>query len=233
MDFIKGIQKTTLVDYPGKVACTFFLCKCSFRCPFCYNRDLVLNYKTIPEIKEDEILDFLKERKKWLDGVCITGGEPTVHGKRLADFIEKVKKLEYLVKLDTNGSNPKILRELINKKLIDYIAMDVKNSLENYDKSSGIKVNIKNIKESIGMIKNNSIDYEFRITAVPALHTKEDMENIGKLLKGSKRFFIQQFKPLTTINKEFEKIEPFPVETLKEFKKILEKYINKVEIRNL
>ncbi len=232
MDFVKGLQKTTLVDYPGKVACTIFLCRCNFRCPFCYNKDLVLNYEKIPEIKEKEILDFLKERKKWLDGVAITGGEPCIH-KNLPQLIKKIKELGYLVKLDTNGSNPKMLEELINKKLVDYIAMDIKNSLEKYNESCGVKVDIKNIKKSIGIIKKNKIDNEFRMTVVPTLHDKHDMEDIGKLLKNSKRFFIQQFKPLTTIDKRFEKIEPFPIETLKEFKKILEKYISKVEIRNI
>lgn len=232
MDFIKGIQKTTLLDYPDKVACTIFLAECNFRCPFCYNIDLVLNYKNLPEISEEEILDFLKKRKKWLDGICITGGEPCVH-KNLPDFIKKIKNLNYLIKLDTNGSNPRMIKDLIDRRLIDYVAMDIKGPLEKYDKISDVKVNIKDIKDSIEIIKNSKKDYEFRITVIPTLHDKKDVKKIGKLLKGTKKFFIQQYKPMTTIDKKFEKISPFPVTTLEEFKKILEKYISKVEIRNI
>ncbi len=228
---IKGLQKTTLVDYPGKVACTIFLGGCDFGCGFCHNRDLVLNPKELPTIEEEELLAYLKEKSKWLDGVCISGGEPLLHDE-LVDFIPKVKELGYLVKVDTNGANPELLKKLIDRKLIDYVAMDVKNSLEKYEETIRAKVDLEKIKESVKLIMGSSVDYEFRTTVVPGLHTKEDMMKIGELLKGSKRFFVQNFKPAKeVIEQKYEELKPFSKEELEEFKKILEEYVDEVEIR--
>ena len=228
---IKGMQKTSLIDYPDKIASTIFVGKCNFRCPFCYNSDLVLNYEKLPPIKEDEILKHLKDKKKWLDAVCITGGEPLMH-KELINFIRKIKDIGMLVKIDTNGTNPTMLKELINKKLIDYIAMDIKTSLERYDKAAGIKVDKNKLKESIEIIKNSSIEHEFRLTAVPGLVDKKDIAMIGELLKGSNRFFIQQFRPdKKVIDKSYIDKKPFSKEELEEFKKILNKNIKEVNIR--
>jgi len=136
---IKGLQKTTLVDYPNKVACTIFLPRCNFRCGFCYNKDLVIDYDRLPSIQEEEIINFLKEKKKWLDGVVFTGGEPTLH-RELPNFIKKIKEMGFLVKIDTNGTNPKMLKELIDNNIVDYIAMDIKAPLEKYDKITGVNV---------------------------------------------------------------------------------------------
>ena len=228
---IKGLQKTTLIDYPDKVACTIFLPDCNFRCGFCHNKDLVLNPDSLPTTKEEEILDFLKERKKWLDGVCISGGEPLLHHE-LLDFLPKLKELGYLIKIDTNDSNPEFLKELIGKKLIDFVAMDIKNSLEDYDKTAGVKVDTEKINKSIEIIKNSGIDYEFRTTVIPGLHTKENIEKIGKLLKKAKKFAIQNFRPSdNVIDPKYKKHKSFSREELEEFKKILEPYFDEVEIR--
>lgn len=228
---IKGIQKTTLVDYPDKVACTIFLPKCNFRCPYCYNRDLVMNPEKLETIPEDEFLDFLKKRKKWLDGVCITGGEPCLD-KELPMLISKIKELGYFVKLDTNGFNPEMLKVLLDKKLVDYIAMDIKGPLGKYDEITRVNVDKKAISKSIELIKNSGIEYEFRSTLMPRLHSKEDIEDIGKMLSGSKRFFLQQFKPIeTTIDRDFAEERPFSIEEMKELQEILQKYVKDVEIR--
>lgn len=228
---IKGMQKTSLIDYPDKVAATIFVGKCNFRCPFCYNADLVLRYDELPTIKEDEILEYLKNKKNWLDAVCITGGEPLIH-KELINFIKKVKDIKMLVKIDTNGSNPAMLKKLIKEKLIDYIAMDIKTSLERYDRAAGVKVDKNKLKESIDIIKNSNIEHEFRLTAVPGLINKQDIISINNLLKGSKRFFIQQFRPdKKVIDKAYMNKKPFSKEELEEFRKILNNNIKEVKIR--
>ncbi len=226
---IKGLQKTTLVDYPDKVACTIFLPRCNFRCGFCYNKDLVIDYDSLLTISEERVLNFLKEKGKWLDGVVFTGGEPLLH-KELLSFIKKVKKMGFLVKVDTNGANPKMLKELVDDKLVDYVAMDIKASLEKYDKISGVRVDNEKIKESIDILKN--VDSELRLTCVPTLHSKEDIEKIGKWLKGNRKMFIQQFQPKEKmIDDSLLNVRPFSKNELEEFKDILSKYIEKVEVR--
>lgn len=228
---IKGIQKTTLIDYPGKVASTIFMERCNFNCPYCQNPDLVENYEKLDEIPVKELLSFLKSRKKWIDGVCITGGEPTIH-KNLPDLIRKIKSLGFLVKLDTNGNNPKMLEGLIKKKLVDYIAMDIKAPLEKYDKVAKVKVNKKDIQKSVDLIMNSGIDYEFRSTILPALHSKEEIIKMAKWLKGAKRYFLQQFKSNITLDPKFRKNKPFTQEELKEIKKECNKYVH-TEIRGI
>lgn len=227
---IKGLQKTSLIDYAPYTSCVVFLGGCSFRCPFCQNPDLVLSPEKLETIKQDDLFEFLRKRKKWLDGVCITGGEPTIH-EELPEFIKKIKELGYTVKLDTNGHDPAILKELIDKKLIDYAAMDIKNSLQKYNESSGVKVDIEKIKESADIIRNSGIDYEFRMTLVPKLHEKDDLEKIGRWLKGAKRFFLQQFSNKICLDRRFEKIAPFSKDELEDFQAILRKHIPNAEIR--
>lgn len=230
---IKGIQKTSLIDYPGKVAATIFVGMCSFRCPFCYNKDLVVGYDGLPSIKEKEVIDYIESKRKWFDGVCISGGEPTMH-KELPSFIKKIKERGFLVKLDTNGSNPEMLNELINDKLVDYVAMDIKAPLERYDEVVRVKANKKDIQSSVDILKQGRVDYEFRTTAVPGLFSKEDAEKIGQWLKGSKRFFIQQFRPdKKTIDSAYSSKKPFEEDMLKEIRVILKKYISRVEIRSV
>lgn len=191
---ILGLTKTTLLDYPEKVAATVFTGGCNFRCPFCHNGQIVLNVVQQPAISENEVIDHLIKRKSVLEGVCITGGEPTIQAD-LPDFIEKIKKLGYLVKLDTNGSNPKMLKQLIDNKMIDYVAMDIKNTEEKYSITTGIPdLNFNNIKNSYLYLMENHVPYEFRTTVIREYHTKEDLVKIGKMIKGAKNWFIQSYK---------------------------------------
>lgn len=227
---IKGLQKQTVIDYPEKVACTIFTFGCNFRCSYCHNPELVIDDGR-PEIKENEILDFLKNRKGFLDAVCITGGEPTLN-KNLPEFISNIKKLGLLVKLDTNGTNPEMLRELIEKKLVDYIAMDIKAPLEFYENVTNVKVNKDDIQKSIDLIKKFK-EYEFRITVVPGLFNEKHAKLIGEWLKGSKRFFIQQFRGIKTLDKSFVNKKPFSKEELVNFCNILKPYFEMCSIRGV
>ncbi len=231
MAMIKGLQKTSLVDFPPYISCTVFISCCNFRCGFCHNKDLVDDSPELKEIKESEILEFLDLRKKILDGVCITGGEPTLYPD-IKGVISKIKEKGFKVKLDTNGSNPLILKELIDSRLIDYIAMDIKNSMQRYSETCCVSVDIDKIKDSIDLIKNSDIGYEFRSTLVPRLHSKEDVDKIGSWLKGSKRFVIQNFRANNNvIDDKYKGINGFSRENLMKFKEILMKYIDEVEVR--
>lgn len=231
---IGGLQKTTLIDYPGKVACTVFLIGCNFRCPWCYSSELVLpeKIKKQPRISEKEFFKFLKGKRGLLEGVVICGGEPTLNHD-LPDFIRKIKKLGFLVKIDTNGSSPKILRGLITKKLVDYIAMDIKAPLkaQNYGRATGVKVDLEKIKKSIEIIKKSRIDYEFRSTVVPGAHTKEDIIQIVKDIAPARAYFLQNFRPEKTLNPKFEKVKPYPKEYLTGIKKEIEKPFQICEVR--
>jgi len=235
---IGGLQKLTLIDYPGKIVATVFLIGCNFRCPYCHNPELVdpKQIKNQVQIKELDFFKFLDKRINLLDGVCITGGEPTV-SPDLPRFIKKIKKRGFLVKLDTNGSNPKMLKFLIKNNLIDFIAMDVKTSISKYNKVKA-KNKIPQIKESINIIKNSNKDYEFRITVVPRIVDKKDIKEIGKWLEGAKKFVIQQFRPVSStegsiksLDPSFENIKPYSLQTLQKMVKILKPYIDTVELR--
>ena len=232
MPSIKGLQKTTLVDFPPYLACTVFISGCNFRCGFCHNKDLVEDSEELKSISEKEIFEFLEKRKNVLSGVCITGGEPTLY-KSLATFIKKIKDIGYNVKLDTNGYNPGILKDIIKKNILDYIAMDIKAPLEKYHKAANVKVDTEKIRRSIDLIKDSDIGHEFRITAVPGLHEEKDFESIGNLLKNTGKIAIQQFTPKNCMDEKFNNIKPFKSSDLERFKKIFQKYIKKVEIRNI
>jgi pyruvate formate lyase activating enzyme len=227
---IKGLQKQTLIDYPDKLACTIFIFGCNFRCGFCHNPELVVDDGR-EEISKEEILQFLQERKGFLDAVCITGGEPTLN-KELPEFIRKIKEMGYLVKLDTNGTNPEMLEELIENNLIDYIAMDIKAPLEKYDVVTNSKVDKENIKKSVELILKFP-NYEFRTTVVPGLFNKEDAKKIGEWLKGSKKFYIQQFRGIKTLDKNFIDKKPFSKEELKFFCDILKSFFEDCQLRGL
>lgn len=189
--FIKGIQKVTLLDYPGKVACTFFTAGCNMRCPFCQNASLVTHIDE-ERIAEEEALDFLKERVGKLDAVCISGGEPCVQPD-LKSFLRKVKELGFLIKLDTNGSKPLVVQELVHEGLIDYVAMDVKNVWEKYSLTSGSTGFVDEIKQTITFLKESGLPHEFRTTVVREFHTKEDLVSLAKILAPS-NFYLQQFR---------------------------------------
>ena len=229
---ICGLQKLTLIDFPGCLAATVFLCGCNFRCPWCYSRELVLpeEIKKQPEISEKELFSFLKERKGLLEGVVICGGEPTIH-KELPGLVKKIKKLGYLVKLDTNGSNPKMIKKLIEDKLIDYVAMDVKLPKNKYPKIFKGGVKIENIEESIKILKEGKIDYEFRTTVVPTILDKEDIIKIAKWLSPAKKYYLQNFRAEKTIDPKFEKIKPYPDKYLLEIQKTVAPFFEICEVR--
>ncbi|MCX6798547.1 MAG: anaerobic ribonucleoside-triphosphate reductase activating protein [Candidatus Diapherotrites archaeon] len=227
----RGIQKTTLIDFPGRVACTLFLPGCDFRCPFCYNITLVLGQETGVEITEKEALDFLQGRKGFLDGVCITGGEPLLHSGLLG-FCKKAHALGLLVKLDTNGSMPEELERLIKEKAVDYIAMDIKAPPEKYSEAAGAKVDIAKIKRSARLIMESGIDYEFRTTVVPALHSEADLLEIGEWLKGARRFFLQQFNPnVPLLGRSLEGSRTYSEAELQGFAEKLRKFFKHAEVR--
>lgn len=189
---ISGLQKLTLLDFPDVVSCIVFTKGCNLRCPFCHNSSLVVDSKLTPEIGEEEVFSYLNKRKNILDGVVISGGEPLLQSD-IKDFIVRIKTLGYKVKLDTNGVNSKLLSELIDEKLVDYVAMDIKNTFDKYDMTTG-KSNsrIDNIKESIRILKKEKVPYEFRTTIVKNFHNIEDIKKILKYINGSK-YFIQNF----------------------------------------
>lgn len=191
---IYGLNKTTLLDYPGHVAATLFTGGCNMRCPFCHNRSLVLNPTSQPELSQQEIVTFLKKRQGILDGICITGGEPTLQPE-LEEFIRRVKELGYLVKLDTNGYRPEVLRHLMKEGLLDYVAMDIKSCREHYGIACGIPdLDLTPVEESIHLLMESQIPYEFRTTVVKGIHTPEEFISIGQWLHGCKAYFIQSFK---------------------------------------
>ncbi len=188
-----GFQKLTLLDFPGRVACTLFTAGCNFRCPFCHNALLVTDMTGSLTYSDGEILDYLKKRTGVLDGVCITGGEPLMHSG-LEDFIKKVRDLGFAVKLDTNGSYPDRLKSLVNKGLLDYVAMDIKNTSEKYPLTAGIdNALVPVVNESIDFLLEGNVEYEFRTTVVAEFHTEEDIENIAKRISGAKKYFLQNF----------------------------------------
>lgn len=191
---ISGLQKLTLLDFPDRTACTVFLGGCNFRCPFCHNSSLVLGAGEGENIPEEEFFAFLENRKKRLDGVAITGGEPLISDETEI-FIEKIKSMGYAVKLDTNGAFPERLRRLIGKGLVDYVAMDIKNSPHKYAKTIGLpSAPLGKIEESIRILMSGKVGFEFRTTLVKGFHTEDDIETIGKWISGAERWYLQAFK---------------------------------------
>lgn len=190
---IQGLQKLTLLDYPGQVACTVFTAGCNFRCPFCHNASLVIDTYHNENIPEGEIFAFLKKRQGILDGVCVSGGEPLIqHG--IIKFLERIKELGYAVKLDTNGSFPDKLERAVEEGLVDYVAMDIKNSRENYGRTVGIvDYDIQNIQKSVNFLLSDRVPYEFRTTVVREFHQRSDFEAIAEWIRGAQRYYLQQF----------------------------------------
>lgn len=226
---IKGLQKLTLIDYPDTVACTIFTFGCNLRCPYCHNPELVVDDGR-KNIDVEEIFQFLKDRKNFLDGVCITGGEPTLQND-LPEFMSKIKELGFLIKLDTNGTNPEMIDRLIKGKLVDYIAMDIKAPLERYEEVVLSKVDLENVKKSVEIIKNSGIDYEFRMTVPPQTFEEKDFVLIGEWLKGSKKFYIQQFKGIKTLDKSFIGKESVSANQLNRFFNILKPFFQICGVR--
>lgn len=228
---ICGLNKTTLLDYPGKVAATVFLGGCNFRCPFCHNGGLVLRPGDELEIEKEAVLALLRKRRGILEGVCVTGGEPTL-ASDLPDFLESVKALGYHVKLDTNGTRPGVIRELLEKKLVDCIAMDIKSSPGNYGKVAGIRqLDMDNILESVELIRRDAPAYEFRTTVVRGLHCKDDFRELGNWLAGVEAYFLQAYQDSGQVIQQG--FSSFTKEEMEEFCHILRVTIPRVQIRGM
>ncbi|MFH0969448.1 MAG: anaerobic ribonucleoside-triphosphate reductase activating protein [Patescibacteria group bacterium] len=226
-----GYQKLTLIDYPGKLATTVFTVGCSFRCPFCHNPELVHSSQfTVHSNLEKEFFKFLSKRKEKLEGVCITGGEPTIQPD-LVGFINKIKKMGFLVKLDSNGSRPDVLKKIIGGKMVDFIAMDIKNSPERYSETNGVKTDIERIKLSVNMIMNSSIPYEFRTTVVPGIHTEKDFDQIAKWIKGAKAYYLQEYREIKILDPKLKKKTKNKKINLEKIKKKIEKNFKFMGIR--
>ncbi|MDD3487058.1 MAG: anaerobic ribonucleoside-triphosphate reductase activating protein [Candidatus Moranbacteria bacterium] len=227
-----GLQKLTLIDYPGHIAATVFTAGCNFRCPFCHNPELVSGIKyDVSSVLVDDFFKFLNGREGKLEGVCITGGEPTIQPD-IADFIRKIKNLGFKVKLDTNGTRPDVLRTLFSEKLVDFAAMDIKNTPEKYEKTTNASLDIERIKLSVNLIQNSGADYEFRTTVVPGLHEETDFKEIGRWLKGAKKYVLQEFEDKgKVLNPGMMRKLKGEKPDLEKIAKKLEKYFEKVEIR--
>jgi pyruvate formate lyase activating enzyme len=229
---IAGIQKTTLIDYPGKVGATVFLAGCNFRCPWCYSSELVILEKIEKgkKIPESEFWEFLDSKKGLLQGIVVCGGEPTINND-LPEFLGKIKEKDFLIKLDTNGSNPEMLSDLISKKIVDYVAMDIKSSKEKYYSATGEKADIKKIEESVSILKEGKVDYEFRTTVCPAYLNKKDILEIAKWLSGAKRYYLQNFRADKNIDSKLEGLKPYNSEYLLEIKKEISPFFEFCAIR--
>jgi pyruvate formate lyase activating enzyme len=235
----RGWQKTSLIEYPGKISTVLFTGSCNFKCPFCYNRDLVLNPGKLPVINESAVLEYLVDNRGLYHAVIVTGGEPTLQ-KGLPEFFSKVRDLDFLVGLETNGTNPVLLRKLIRKKLVDFVSLDVKAPLvwEKYKKAAGMsdKRLFENVLKSVKILLGSDgshIDYEFRTTVVPKIHKEEDIVEIGKQIKGAKKYVLQQFLPKNTVDEKFSEIEPLKPEKLLRMRKKILKLVKACEIRNI
>jgi pyruvate formate lyase activating enzyme len=234
---IKGFIDVSFVDWDGKISSVIFLPNCNFRCPFCHNLNLVLNPEKLDTIPFEYVKKQLDRQRGWTDGVCITGGEPTLHSS-LPELCSRLKKMGFLVKVDTNGTNPSMLKKLMKKGLIDYVAMDIKAPLtvEKYSKASGVKAEkmLENVNESIEILLGSNMDYEFRTTVVPRLHKKEDIKQICHSLTGCRKYVLQKFDVSlgkTTINPEFNKLQPFTDEEMQKFLVAAQKLIPNAKLR--
>lgn len=228
---IYGLQRVTLLDYPGKVACTVFTGGCNFRCPFCHNKKLVTELPEVVAISEDDFFEFLDKRKGLLDGVCITGGEPLIQPD-IEEFLRKIKEKGYLIKIDTNGSFAASLKNLISKGLVDYVAMDVKNSIDRYAETVGLDIcPIKDVQESIDFLLGNPVNYEFRTTVVKEFHGKDDFIKIAQWIKNPRRYYLQGFVASENVIKEG--FTSCKIGELREFAEILAEKMPFVEIRGV
>ncbi len=227
MDF-SGWEKLSLVDFDDNLTTTLFMAGCPFRCPFCHNGDLVIHPENAPKIPWEEIKEYLIKRQGMLDAVCISGGEPTLMPD-LKEKIREIKELGYIVKLDSNGWRPDILKSLIEEKLVDHIAMDIKNSKEKYCATAGVEVDMKQILESVDLLMNSGISYEFRTTLIDEFHDEEDIRRIGEWIKGAKMYRLQRFiDSESCIQRGLHQVS---LEKAKRFLEILKPYINNLDLR--
>ena len=227
---IHGLQKMTLLDFPGRVACTVFLGGCDFCCPFCHNFELIDGTMT-PVMEEEELLSFLQKRRGLLDGVAITGGEPTLH-PGLPELIRRIRGLGYGVKLDTNGYHPEALKALLDEGLLDYVAMDIKNSPEKYPLTCGVeRVDMEKIRQSVRLLMTGPADYEFRTTAVAQLHETADFHKMGEMIRGARRYFIQCFTDREAV--PFEGLSAPSREQMADFAAAARGYVPDTQLRGV
>ena len=227
---IYGLQKMTLLDFPGRVACTVFLGLCDFRCPYCHNFELV-DGTAVPLMEEEEFFSFLSKRKGLLDGVAVTGGEPTIHAD-LPEFLRRIRSLGFPVKLDTNGYHPGMLRRLLDEKLIDYAAMDIKNSPEKYASTAGREtLDLSPVRESIALLMGSGTDYEFRTTVVKEFHEQRDFEEIGKMIEGAGKYFLQSFTDRDSV--PFGGLSAASKEEMLLYAETARKYVRQVSLRGV
>ena len=228
---ICGLNRTTLLDYPGRVACTVFIGGCNYRCPFCQNGSLVTDASNQPVISEEEILSFLKKRQGILEGVCVTGGEPTLQ-KDLPGFLEKIRTLGYDVKLDTNGTRPEVVKSLAKEGLITKVAMDIKTAPDQYARLAGIEDPcLKEVMETAGFLLHGDLDYEFRTTVIQELHSEQDFEAIGEWLAGAKEYYLQEFRESDGVL--VQGLHGCSLETMEKYRDILRKKMKNVGIRGI
>lgn len=228
---IKGIQKTTLLDYPGRVAAVLFTGGCNFRCPYCQNPSLVDEWRELPDYSIEDVLAFIARRKKWIDGLVITGGEPTLWDGLIA-LSGKIKSMGLAVKWDTNGSRPDILADGLGRNVVDYIAMDIKASPAKYWEACGGPVDIDAVRASIGILKEKAPDYEFRTTVVPPFHDETSMLEMAEFIGGGRRLTLQQFRSAVTLDHSFAAQCPYPIEALQEFRNMMLRHFDACEIKN-
>ena len=220
----------TLLDFPGCVSCTIFLGGCDFRCPFCHNFELI-DGTMPPTLDEDEFIEFLKSRKGLLEGVAITGGEPLMH-KDLPGLIRRISDTGYRVKLDTNGYHPDLLKSILNEGIVEYVAMDIKNSPEKYALTCGVdRVDLERIKQSIDLLMTGATDYEFRTTVVNELHDEDDFVKIGEMIKGAKRYFLQRFTDRDSV--PYGNLTPPSFDKMHKFADIARKFVPNTELRGV
>lgn len=232
---IAAFEKFTLLDYPGKMVAVVFTPGCVFRCPFCHNPELIdVRDKESKEMftmnREAEFFEFLKKRTGKLDGVCITGGEPTLQ-KDLQKFINRVRDMGFLVKLDTNGLFPNIVEKILDAGTVNYWAMDIKHTPKKYHLAAGKRVNMDSIKKSVDLLRNYALEYEFRTTSVPGIHTEEDFEEIGRWIQGAKNYYLQEFRNIKLYDNDLVRRMKGKTIDLEKAKKIMEQYVEYVEIR--
>jgi len=236
---IKGFLENSLIEWDGKIACVIFLPRCNFRCPWCHVPHLAFHPENLDTVSFPRVEETVCGQKDWLDGVVISGGEPTVH-PNLPQFIGKIKGWNMPVKIETNGSHPEMLKELIKDGLVDSVAMDIKNRVESlkfkvesdkYERTVGVPVELGKIRESIDILMKSNIDYEFRTTVVPAFLNKEDVEAIAKAIHGAKKYVLQQFVAENACEEEMARLKPYPPEKLEEMARRARTYVEDCQVR--
>ena len=231
---ICGVQGISVIDYPGKIASILFLGACNFRCPFCHNVSLIDGYESIDYKNSEAVLEDLGKRKGFIDAVVITGGEPLINGSELIVLLGKLREMGLSIKIDTNGYNTDMLRMVLEAGLVDYIAMDIKTSIDRYDIAVGLELDTDRILNSIKIILESSIEYEFRTTCVPGLVDSVEIESISCLIEGAARYYLQQYRvEEPTLDPAYMKLSPYSGEKLESFKTIAHKFVNSVSIRGL